>query len=576
MIVRSLTTGPDAEWVVTRSGRELAVLAGGAAPVVGKFALSGDDADLAMIHGPPNVALVATRTEQSTEIALHLLPELDVASKLELRKPARIAALCAGRVIMLSTDQRELTIVRATGNGLSAHAPDVQGETVEFVVGLERNQLVVSRHRKVEVWDAISGRPLRKLGMDLPPPPRTVGVALGNLWVVRPKTDEVLAYRLSDGRPFRHYVGANIDAVISHPGSPIVVFATPRGLMRLHCFAHSLMPIDSPWQAAAPVPLAQLVDGEEITLLGWPEGTNEPWRVALSGPGAAPADRSPVAQPPISTTVASESSASTGVHPSPFVGASQATAGIFKGPSIPDGSAIAPSTVPSHAASGSADDLRLARIGGLSWRQDLVAFAQEYARGVQNGLPSVPVETEMGELAYRLGLGPTARRALTALYAFYLIGEPMRSIASLARMIDDWAEPLGQGQLASLAMIERTGGHIGLVRGVTDVLDGQAPREIRLLGDRGIAARAGIYVLARDGRTDIALEADLSAQLGRIAVIESARVADALLEARVNGATAVIFRAPSERPRPWPQGASLVVVVDEIDTTAWLANAARL
>ena len=73
----------------------------------------------------------------------------------------------------------------------------------------------------------------------LPPPPRTVGAAQGHLWATRPNSDEVFVYRLSDGRPFRHYAGAPIREVICHPASPLIVLVTPRGLVRLHCFAHS-------------------------------------------------------------------------------------------------------------------------------------------------------------------------------------------------------------------------------------------------------------------------------------------------------------------------------------------------
>lgn len=547
MTVRSLTTGPDAEWVLTRSDRELALLAAGAGPTVGTFTLAGDDVDLAIIHGPPNVILAATRHDSSTEIALHQPPDLDVAAKLALPTPSRIAALCAGRIIMLSTDQREMTIVRAAGHGLSAHAVDLKGEPIEFVVGLERNQLVVSRHRKLEVWDAASGRPLRKLALDLPPPPRTIGVASGILWAIRPNTDEVLAYRLSDGRPFQHHVGAKIEAVVSHPGSPVIVFVTPRGLIRLHCFAHSLLPIESPWQPTSPVPLAQLVDGEDIALLGWPLGASDPWRVAISGPGAVPVgERSGQPQStPVPAVVADK--------PPP----------------------TAPHVAPAILATGRGDDHAFLA-SPHSWRTDLASFAQDFVRGTHQALPSVAPQTELGELAYRLGLGSSARRALIALYAHYLIGEPMCAIASLARIIDDWAEPLGRGQLAALAMIERSEGKVSLAQAATDVLDGQLPRDVRLVGETATAPRAGLSVVPRDGRTVRDVEADLVGKLGRIAVIETARVSEALLEARLHGATAVAHGAPLQRPQPWPHGAGLVIVLDGEDPGPWLADAPAL
>ena len=143
----------------------------------------------------------------------------------------RLAAVSGQRLVLLSTDHKKVQIVRGAGRSLAPQTVDPRGP-VEFAVGLERNQVLLGLLRKLEVWDAVSGRPLLRLQLQLPPPPRTVGAAQGHLWVTRPGSDEVFIYRLSDGRPFRHYVGAPVEDVICHPSSPVVVLVTPRGVLR--------------------------------------------------------------------------------------------------------------------------------------------------------------------------------------------------------------------------------------------------------------------------------------------------------------------------------------------------------
>jgi hypothetical protein len=551
-VIRSLATSPDGQWAIARQGREVVLLAAGAAPALGKIDLTSDDVDLAIVNGPPNVVIAATRDASSTQIVLHYPPELDAAAKIELSAPARIATVCAGRIVMVTTDNREMTIVRAAGRALAAHALDLQGGVVDFVVGIERNQLVIGQLRKLEVWDAVSGRPMRKLAMELPPPPRTIGAAAGHMWVTRPGSDEVFVYRLSDGRPFRHYVGAPVEDVISHPNSPLIVLVTRRGLVRLQCFAHSLLLIESPWQPGAPVPLAQLVNGDDISLLGWPEGALEPWRVAIGGAGA----------PAIV-----ESAAEAATETQPITAADKLRAMRLSGGGGSSGSDAA--ATPSYAPAATMTPAR------ASWREALATYGQELARGLDSELPLVAVDTELGELAHRLGLTAPARRAMIALYALYLVGEPAIAIARLARTLGDWTEPLGQGQLGAFAMIDRTQGKVALAREVTDLLDGQPPREVRIVGGTPTTPRAGAFRISRDGRADQAIEAELATQLGRIAVVETARIAAALLEARLHGATAVTMTVPTERPRPWPLGAGLVLVLYGT-ASAWVADVPAL
>jgi hypothetical protein len=438
----ALATSPDGQWAVARKGRHVWLYGAGAPPALGRIDLDGDDVDLAIVNGPPNVLISATRIDGGTRMVLHAPPELDAAARLDLDKPARIATISGGRLVMVSADHKEVTIVRAAGRGLASHAVELQGGTIEFVAGIERNQLVVGQTRKLEVWDAVSGRPLRKLALELPPPPRAIGSAAGHLWVTRPGSDEVFVYRLSDGRPFRHYVGAPVDQVIAHPTSPLVVLVTARGLVRLHCFAHSLFAIEIPWDPAVPTALAQLVVGDDISLLGLGPHDAEPWRVPIGA--SVPLD--------------------TGEAPAAPVEPALVTAA--------DKLRAMREAIPAHAQVAAPPPVAAPLPRGTSWREPLAAYGMELARGVETEPPLVAVDTELGELAHRLGLAAPARRALIALYALYLVGEPALSIARLAKAIGEWTEALGQGQLAAQALIERSGGKVKLAQAATDQLDG--------------------------------------------------------------------------------------------------------
>jgi hypothetical protein len=261
-----IATSPDGQWAAIRRGREVSLLAGGAGPATARIELSTDDADL-IIVGPPSVLVIVTRGAaeggaSGNRLVLHQPPYLDAVAQLELDAPMRIAAVTGPRIALVSTDGKAVTIVRIAGRALSA-APVEPGSPVEFAVGLERNQVLFGLLRKLEAWDAVSGRPLLRMQLQLPPPPRTVGPAHGHVWATRAGGDDILVYRLSDGRPFRHHIGAPIEEVVCHPSSPLLIIVTMRGLVRLHCFAHSLTVIDAPWQPG--MSLGQLVVGDDIS-----------------------------------------------------------------------------------------------------------------------------------------------------------------------------------------------------------------------------------------------------------------------------------------------------------------------
>ena len=127
---------------------------------------------------------------------------------------------------------------------------------------------------------------------------------------------------------------------------------------------------------------------------------------------------------------------------------------------------------------------------------------------------------------------------------------------------------------SQIALIDRTGGKVALRRAVTELLDGAPHCAIRIVGGAATTPRAGAFRVSRDGRTDTAIETELATALGRIAVVEG-DLAEGLLEARLHGATAVSFAPPGERPRPWPRGAGLVLVLYGTQS-AWVADVPNL
>lgn len=567
--MEQLLTSPDGQWIAHRRGRDVALVPGAGGAPVGRVQLPSDDIDLALV-GPPAVLVAVVREPDANRVLLYQPPYLDAVARLDLETPMRLVAVTGPRLVLVSPDSTKVTIVRAAGRALAAQPLD-PGGPVETASGLDRNQVLLVLAKKLEVWDAVSSRPLLRLQLQLPPAPRSVGAAQGHLWATRPGSDEVFVYRLSDGRPFRHYVGAAVREVVCHPASPLLVIETPRGLVRLHCFAHSLHVVDAPWVAptggAEASPLAQLVLGEDVSLVGVdPEAEvgAEPWRVAIAGAhapaapaeGDALADGSGGGEAPLTTAadklraMRGEQASSSAFAPAPAAPSREAEIGMGLGL----GGGLGRSAAPSGARS-------------KAWREAVAAYGAELARGVESELPIIAVDTELGELAHRLGLSGPARRALAALYALHLVGEPELAIARLARAMGEWTEALGQGDLVAHALVRRRHGRLALRGAVTDMFDGAPPRAIRIVGGASVAPAVGAWQVARAGRGDAAVETALATQLGRIAVIARSP-ARALLEARLYGATTVALVAPAVSPDPWPRDAALVVVTDAT-SAAW-------
>ena len=555
---------PDAQWIAVRRGRAVSVVAGIAPPpddltqtaAPGSLVLEHDDIDLAVV-GPPN-SLVAVVRGAQPRVVLYEMPSLEAAATLALDVAMRLAATTGPRLAVTSADGKRLLVVRVMGRALSAQAIE-PGAAVEFVAGLERHQLLVGSIRKLEVFDAVSSRPLLRLQLQIPPPPRTIGVAQGHLWVTCPGSDELLSYRLSDGRPFRQHAGSPIEHVVCSPTSPVLVLVTARGLLRLHCFAHTLAAFDSPWRHGAP--LAQLVAGDDLNLIG---GTGEVWRIPIGGSAAAtlePVVESAIA-PPIGPQSAADRLRALRDRPSdarePFVPAPERVPN--------DPTAAIPHAEPQPPRHDTA------MVSHRDWRDPIATYGAELAAGTAATTRPDPWRTapnELAALADRLDLAESARNALLALYGVYLVGEPALSIAQLARILGAWAEPLGQGELGALAMVRRHCGRVSLRAAVTAMLDGSPPRAIRVVGSGTATGPRGIVRVARAGRSNEAIETELAVRLGTIAVIDG-RVGAGVLEARLHGTTAVALAPPNARPSPWPRDAGLIVVADAT-AAEWIA-----
>jgi hypothetical protein len=277
-----------------------------------------------------------------------------------------------------------------------------------------------------------------------------------------------------------------------------------------------------------------LAVGDDVSLVGLGDDSDEPWRMVLSGGGAPVTIQLDTAEP----TAPLPTAAARPAEPEPTVSRVET------------------------------------RAGGKAWREQLATLGAELARGADTELPVVAIDNELGDLAHRLQLSAAARRALIALYALHLVGEPTLPIARLAAMIGDWPEALGQGDLGQLAMLRKKHGRVSLRRAVTDLLDGVPPRWIRIVGGGPAVPRTGVWRVARDGRPDTEVEAALAGQLGRVAAVEGP-LANALLEARLHGATAIATSVPGERPRPWPRDAGLVFVLYGT-SSSWVADVPAL
>ncbi len=280
----------DGQWAIHRRGREVSLysLAGPLAGPKKKLTLPDENDALAWV-GPPMVLARVSNAHAPVPTRIELIgADLTPLAKLDLDAKLAFAAVSGSRLALVGPDaqgaQTKVILVRTAGTGLAAQPCDVNGVPVEHVVGVPDQFLFVMRKDLQQLHDATSGRALTRPQLPLPPQPRTLGNAFGHVWATHASTPDIFIYRLSDGRPFRHAVGAAIERVISHPGSPVVVIATPRGPVRLHCQAHSLTLVDCPWTPGTELALVPGPTTDDVALIGLPSDGDVPWRVSVGKP----------------------------------------------------------------------------------------------------------------------------------------------------------------------------------------------------------------------------------------------------------------------------------------------------
>jgi hypothetical protein len=284
----------DGQWIAVRRGREIRLYLSDDNIAAGAATLDSDDVDLAFV-GPP-ITLIAVERGENTTVRALSPPELADSARTTLEGLVDLAATTGPRLALIARQRQQLAVLRSSGRAFMPQP--VEPGVVEFAVGLDRNQLLLGLPKKIEVWDAVSGRPLQRHTYQLPPPPRKLGAAAGHVWAARIGHDDLIVYRLSDGRPFAHSIGSSIVDVVAHPASPMLVVATGRGLVRVNCYAHTVEPIAAPDAIA----YALAVVGGDARLIGVPrEGA--PWRVALNSAPAASEPTLPDGTPATTSSV---------------------------------------------------------------------------------------------------------------------------------------------------------------------------------------------------------------------------------------------------------------------------------
>jgi hypothetical protein len=522
-VTTAIATSPDGQWIAVRQSARVQLYTQ-AGDIAGEASLTTSDVDLAIV-GPPTTVVAVERHDDETALIALAAPGLGETARVTLDGSHELAATTGPRLALIERRAHSLCVLRASGRAFMSQPCDAGGP-VELVASLDRNQLLVVLAKRLEVWDAVSARPLLRPSFTLPPAPRRIGAATGHVWCYQPGGTELVLYRLSDGRPFAHRLGAPIEAVVAHPAAPYVVAVTAAGLFRIQAFAHTTDRITAPpaeaygLAAAATVSLGPTVTGTDLQLVG-ALADGPPWRQPLVEP------TTPEAAPSSSEAMA------------------LIRAARDAGPARE--SASGPSPTP-------------------AWRDPLVAFAGELAKldpdRAPPEVPPLPLGTPLAELCHRAQLATPARRAITALYACYLVGDPAIPIARLARVVagtDGWREALATGELADRRMITSSAGRVALCDPIARAIDGAPPHAIDVIGTGAASIVAGVHV-ADPSRLGEPIAA-LTEALGSFALV-TGPLATAVIEAFAHGLTAGAIAGPSVRLRPVrvPRGGGLVVV----------------
>lgn len=513
--------GGDPKWVVVQRGHVFSLL-DAANVVVGEIELRSVAAEVPILFCNGSV-LVTQHDADATTVTALTIPSLTPSAQLQL--PGRWMPKCVTgqRMALLAESGLKIAIVRVATRALAVIEFEV-GAPAEFVVALDKQQILVGSGKKLEAIDALTGRPMMRVNVTLPPAPRQVGSAQGHLWIARPGSDSLLVVRLSDGRVFPHVIGAEPQHVYADLHSPYVVIATERGLVRLQCFSHTLTALGTP-----PADVWALQpNGNDTVLLGMSTVDTTPWRAGLGSNQAV--------------VVAAPTSAS-------------------------------PASSPASAPITLVRTMRPpARTSTTSWRSQLVAVDAVPGNAAAQR-SAVPADSTLLQWCSAVGCSELATTAIIALYARYLRGAAPWPVSEAARWLGDqdaaWHEVLGHGEMAAHGLLDVGLGGLSLTLVACRFFDDSQPRHLLRRspvvgpapGPQPRQLGPGVYWCAQ--QSDLATTlAHLTEQFGALAVLPSPSVG-AISEAYLHGMTIVIPAVDEPTPLAIsnaPARAAIVVI----------------
>jgi hypothetical protein len=207
------------------------------------------------------------------------------------------------------------------------------------------------------------------------------------------------------------------------------------------------------------------------------------------------------------------------------------------------------------------------RDDALAWRGEIVAWSRAVvatgrAAGGRTVAPTAaPRAPLIDAVLARFDLPPSLQPALMLLYAAHLRGEHGAAPIDIARLLGDWVEALGRGDLALHDIARHVRSRIVLSPAVLRVLDELPPTTGALVGDPGGIALLGPCVVVAGDEPLAAIAERYLAQVGGaiLAAHDDAQRADLLFEARAYGAAPMLRHSAADTP---PNDAAIFVVGD--------------
>jgi hypothetical protein len=194
-----------------------------------------------------------------------------------------------------------------------------------------------------------------------------------------------------------------------------------------------------------------------------------------------------------------------------------------------------------------------------SWRDEIAEWAR--AGAVDSDTPSAAPAIDT--VIARFELAQKLRQVLVMLYGAHLCGERGVAPAEIARILDhSWDEALGRGELARRGVVEHIGSRVALSPLLLRVLDELPPATGTLVGEPGLIAQLGPYVVVAGDEPLPVIAAQCLPLVGGaiLAAHDGADRAELLLEARALGATPMLRLAAS--PEDAPSEPAIFVVGD--------------